>query len=103
MNNKINKHKLIDVRNSTWNGLLLDQTQNISDLDFLSLSKLPLILTLNLIQWHTYNIKEKEREKGNASDHCHLPILLLRSHLRICLLFLNIQNYSRTKTTTPIL
>ena len=50
MNNKINKHKLIDVRNSTWNGLLLDQTQNISDLDFLSLSKLPLILTLNLIQ-----------------------------------------------------
>ena len=39
-----------------------------SDLDFLSLhflslSKPPLILTLNLIQWHTYNIKKKKEKK----------------------------------------
>ena len=47
--------------------------------------------------------QKKKREKGKASDHCHLPILLLRSHLCICLLFLNIQNYGRTRTTTPIL
>ena len=60
---------------------------------FLSLSKPPLILTLNLIQWHTYNIKKKkekkemhliivifllkEREKKrNAPDLCRLSILL---------------------------
>ena len=63
-------------------------------LHFLSISKLSLILTLNLIQCHTNNIKKKKKEKkemhliivifllkerekkGNVSDLCRLPILL---------------------------
>ena len=89
-----------------------------SDLDFLSLhflsiSKPPLILTLNLIQWHSYNIKNKRKRKRkciwslsssySSSSFTSSHFRSKKKHLRICLLFLNIQNYSRTKTTTPIL